>query len=118
MVSLALPSWTDGVHESRSIPIRMLPKIVSSSEVYGTAENEEGLLVGVKIAGILGDQQVAPQTAPPERSHAMKHDKTLDGVVHRPLGRVFLRGFPRHLGLGFEACACRWSKTSCSEESV
>lgn len=36
----------------------MLPTIVSSSEVYGTAENEDGLLNGVRIAGILGDQQV------------------------------------------------------------
>lgn len=36
----------------------MLPTIVSSSEVYGEANNAEGLLTGVKIAGILGDQQV------------------------------------------------------------
>lgn len=41
-----------------SIPECMLPEIVSSSMVYGEADNEDGLLNGVKIAGILGDQQV------------------------------------------------------------
>ena len=36
----------------------MLPTIVSSSEVYCVAENPENVLNGVRIAGILGDQQV------------------------------------------------------------
>lgn len=36
----------------------MLPSIVSSSEVYCVAENPDFVLHGVKIAGILGDQQV------------------------------------------------------------
>lgn len=40
------------------IPACMLPKIVSSSEVYCVAENPDDVLNGVKIAGILGDQQV------------------------------------------------------------
>lgn len=40
------------------IPLQMLPTIVSSSEVYCVGDNAEGLLTGVKIAGILGDQQV------------------------------------------------------------
>ncbi len=39
------------------IPIGMLPKIVSSSEVYGTAKLAS--VAGVAIAGDLGDQQAA-----------------------------------------------------------
>src|ERR1700675_4299223 len=39
------------------IPIQMLPKIVSSSEVYGTAHLPA--IEGVAIAGDLGDQQAA-----------------------------------------------------------
>lgn len=35
----------------------MLPKISSSSEVYGTISS--GLLKGVKVAGLVGDQQGA-----------------------------------------------------------
>lgn len=41
-----------------SIPACMLPAIVSSSEVYCVAENPDYVLNGVRIAGILGDQQV------------------------------------------------------------
>jgi glycerol kinase len=40
------------------IPMSMLPEIRSSSEVYGTGR-PHGLLDGVPIAGILGDQQAA-----------------------------------------------------------
>jgi glycerol kinase len=40
------------------IPLSMLPEIRSSSEVYGQGR-EGGMLPGVPIAGILGDQQAA-----------------------------------------------------------
>jgi glycerol kinase len=40
------------------IPLSMLPEIRSSSEVYGK-DRPGGLLAGVPIAGILGDQQAA-----------------------------------------------------------
>lgn len=36
----------------------MLPSIVSSSEVYCVADNPDNVLNGVRVAGILGDQQV------------------------------------------------------------
>lgn len=41
-----------------SIPACMLPSIVSSSEVYCVADNPDNVLNGVRVAGILGDQQV------------------------------------------------------------
>lgn len=40
------------------IPLSMLPEIRSSSEVYGQGR-AHGMLPGVPIAGILGDQQAA-----------------------------------------------------------
>jgi glycerol kinase len=49
--------WDPEILEDFSIPIRMLPKIVSSSEVYGTAKLPA--VGGVAIAGVLGDQQAA-----------------------------------------------------------
>ncbi len=50
--------WDDELLEIFDVPPQMLPKIVSSSEVYGEIEmpNE---LQGIKIAGIAGDQQAA-----------------------------------------------------------
>ena len=39
-----------------AIPAAMLPRLASSSEVYGEAR---GVLAGVPVAGILGDQQAA-----------------------------------------------------------
>src|SRR5262249_57236861 len=40
-----------------AIPAQMLPRICSSSEVYGPVI--DGPLAGVPVAGILGDQQAA-----------------------------------------------------------
>lgn len=48
--------WDDDILTLFDIPAACLPKIVSSSDVYGEAV---GLLAGVPIAGILGDQQAA-----------------------------------------------------------
>ncbi len=50
-------AWDDELLKTFSIPHSLLPRIVSSSEVYG--EIATGALRGVPIAGILGDQQAA-----------------------------------------------------------
>ncbi len=50
-------AWDDELLNAFSIPRALLPRIVSSSEVYG--EIATGPLRGVPIAGILGDQQAA-----------------------------------------------------------
>jgi glycerol kinase len=50
-------AWDDELLNAFSIPRSLLPRIVSSSEVYG--EVASGPLRGVPIAGILGDQQAA-----------------------------------------------------------
>ncbi|PZE77079.1 glycerol kinase GlpK [Curtobacterium sp. MCBD17_019] len=50
--------WRDDILEQFGVPKSMLPKICSSSEVYGTVE-PSNLLREVPIAGILGDQQAA-----------------------------------------------------------
>ncbi len=56
LMSLKSLDWDDGMLSAFGIPRAMLPKIVSSSEVYGEAQGE---FAGVPIAGILGDQQAA-----------------------------------------------------------
>lgn len=49
--------WDDNILKDLRIPPVMLPKIVSSSEIYGFIK--EGIFAGVPISGILGDQQAA-----------------------------------------------------------
>ncbi len=58
LMDLKTLSWDPEIAADMTIPLSMLPEIRSSSEVYGTAR-QEGLLPGVPIAGILGDQQAA-----------------------------------------------------------
>jgi glycerol kinase len=48
--------WDEGMLSALDIPRQMLPEIVPSSSVYGTAT---GVVTGVPVAGILGDQQAA-----------------------------------------------------------
>jgi glycerol kinase len=50
--------WDEAIAEEMGVPVSMLPRIRSSSEVYGTVR-EPAVLAGVPIAGILGDQQAA-----------------------------------------------------------
>ena len=57
LMSLHTLAWDIGILSTFEIPAAMLPRIRSSSEVYGTAT--ESALQGVTIAGILGDQQAA-----------------------------------------------------------
>lgn len=56
LMDLATCQWDDEILEVLNIPKKMLPEIKSSSMVYGQAK---GVLGGVPLAGILGDQQAA-----------------------------------------------------------
>ncbi|ACZ20640.1 glycerol kinase [Sanguibacter keddieii DSM 10542] len=51
-------TWNEDIAKDMGIPLSMLPEIRSSSEVYGTGR-ARGMVPGVPIAGILGDQQAA-----------------------------------------------------------
>src|SRR5277367_5971082 len=57
LMNLNTLQWDKEILEDFGIPIQMLPKIVSSSEVYGNARLPS--IEGVAIAGDLGDQQAA-----------------------------------------------------------
>ena len=57
LMNLNTLQWDQNILRDFGIPIQMLPKIVSSSEVYGTAQLLA--VAGVAIAGDLGDQQAA-----------------------------------------------------------
>lgn len=57
LMDLNTLNWDNEMLRLYEIPSGMLPKIVSSSEVYGQAQLEA--VKGVPIAGILGDQQAA-----------------------------------------------------------
>jgi glycerol kinase len=57
LMNLVTLQWDQEILNDFGIPIQMLPKIVSSSEVYGTTKLRA--IDGVAIAGDLGDQQAA-----------------------------------------------------------
>ncbi len=57
LMDLSTLSWDESIAADMGIPMSMLPRIKSSSEVYG--ECKPGVLKGVPVAGILGDQQAA-----------------------------------------------------------
>ena len=56
LMNLETLGWDDEILALLDIPRACLPQIRSSSEVYGTCR---GVLEGVPLAGILGDQQAA-----------------------------------------------------------
>ncbi|WP_392468952.1 glycerol kinase GlpK [Arsenicicoccus cauae] len=58
LMNLDTLDWNPDICAAMGIPMSMLPEIKSSSEVYGEGR-KGGFLVGVPIAGILGDQQAA-----------------------------------------------------------
>ncbi|HEV2783066.1 MAG TPA: glycerol kinase GlpK [Actinophytocola sp.] len=58
LMDLDTLSWDADIAAEMGIPMSMLPEIRSSSETYG-AGGPSGVLKGVPIAGILGDQQAA-----------------------------------------------------------
>jgi glycerol kinase len=57
LMNLETLEWSKQITGVFGVPIAMLPKICSSSEVYATAKTTA--LVGVPVAGDLGDQQAA-----------------------------------------------------------
>ncbi|GAB2808871.1 glycerol kinase GlpK [Lentzea nigeriaca] len=58
LMDLDTLQWDAEIAGEMGIPLSMLPEIRSSSEVYGNG-GPGGVLKGVPIAGILGDQQAA-----------------------------------------------------------
>jgi glycerol kinase len=56
LMDLDTLKWAPEIADEMGVPVSMLPEIRTSSEVYATAR---GVLDGVPIAGILGDQQAA-----------------------------------------------------------
>lgn len=57
LMNLNSLDWDREILDAFDIPAKILPRIASSSEVYGEAKLES--IRGVKIAGLLGDQQAA-----------------------------------------------------------
>jgi len=57
LMNLGTLDWDQEVLEAFGIPNAMLPRICSSSEIYGTIR--ESTVQGAQLAGILGDQQAA-----------------------------------------------------------
>lgn len=57
LMNLATLDWDPEVLAAFGVPKAMLPRICSSSEVYGTIR--ESTVQGAQLAGILGDQQAA-----------------------------------------------------------
>lgn len=58
LMDLDTLSWREDIAADMGIPLSMLPEIRSSSEVYGNGR-PRGMVPGVPISGILGDQQAA-----------------------------------------------------------
>lgn len=58
LMNLDTLTWNEEIAAEMGIPMSMLPEIRSSSEVYGQGR-QGGMVPGVPIAGILGDQQAA-----------------------------------------------------------
>jgi glycerol kinase len=57
LLNLASLQWDPQILAAFDIPMNILPRIASSSELYGAATFDP--IAGVKIAGVLGDQQAA-----------------------------------------------------------
>ncbi|UFU02526.1 glycerol kinase GlpK [Ruania suaedae] len=58
LMDLTTLDWHEGIASDMGIPLSMLPEIKSSSEIYGEGR-PKGMIPGIPIAGILGDQQAA-----------------------------------------------------------
>lgn len=56
LMDLRTLNWDDQILEELEIPISILPKIKSSSEIFGVSKN---VLAGTPVCGDLGDQQAA-----------------------------------------------------------
>jgi glycerol kinase len=58
LMDLTTLQWDPALADAIGVPLSMLPRIASSSEVYGHVQSPTPL-AGVPVAGILGDQQAA-----------------------------------------------------------
>jgi glycerol kinase len=58
LMNLRTLAWDEDVAAEFGVPLKILPEICSSSEIYGIV-SESSLLRDVPISGILGDQQAA-----------------------------------------------------------
>jgi glycerol kinase len=52
-------SWNEEIAAAMDVPVKMLPAIRSSSEIYGYTKNDGPFGGEIPVAGILGDQQAA-----------------------------------------------------------
>jgi glycerol kinase len=59
LMNLETLSWDKELMSIFSVPRSVLPEIKSSSEIFGTVECKDMDMDGVKISGVLGDQQAA-----------------------------------------------------------
>ncbi|MBF0491939.1 MAG: glycerol kinase GlpK [Deltaproteobacteria bacterium] len=59
LMNLQSLNWDTELMKILGVPASLLPKIASSSEIYGCTKNVPGLPDGIPIAGIAGDQQSA-----------------------------------------------------------
>jgi glycerol kinase len=59
LMNLETLDWDEELLNILNVPRQILPKIASSSEIYGDTRNVPGLPDGIPVAGIAGDQQAA-----------------------------------------------------------
>ncbi len=59
LMNLKTLEWDPELQKILNVPAEILPKIASSSEIYGNTKGVPGLPNGIPIAGIAGDQQAA-----------------------------------------------------------
>ncbi|MCA9948890.1 MAG: glycerol kinase GlpK [Anaerolineales bacterium] len=59
LMNLETLNWSDSICETMGIPKSMLPKICSSSEIYGYTQVDGPFGAKLPVAGDLGDQQAA-----------------------------------------------------------
>jgi glycerol kinase len=59
LMNLKTLKWDEELMSVFSVPKSLLPAIKSSSEVFGTVDVKDSEIDGVKISGVLGDQQAA-----------------------------------------------------------
>ena len=88
MMDLKTLQWDDSLLKQLGIPKCCLPEIRSNSEVYGFGA-KGGYLDGVRLSGILGDQQAALfgqacfEPGEVKVSQSAPVMETGGGVVHR-----------------------------------
>jgi glycerol kinase len=57
LMNLKTLQWDSEIADAFGVPLSILPRIVSSSQIYGEAKLDS--IAGVNISGVLGDQQAA-----------------------------------------------------------